>query len=180
MFGVAGLEPDFDPGVNGPKAVQEIEQNAVAGGDRTVETDLTEKLLRRVGEVEADLLPLLHCVTGIQKKLVASGSEFDGAIVALEQRHVEFGFELTDVAREGGRADVCTSAGASKVQGLAQKEEVSKRSQVHSVRKFMEWAHELSACEPSLVGASRKYAPVLHNSARYVAFMSIYETLVRG
>ena len=37
--GVAGLQPDLHAGVGRSKAVQEVDQDAVAGGDRAVEAD---------------------------------------------------------------------------------------------------------------------------------------------
>ena len=79
-------------------AVQQIEQDAVAGRDRAVEADLAPQLVSRVGELEADLIPLLHGVTGVTLKPVAGRRQLDGSVVTIKQRHVEFGFKLSDVA----------------------------------------------------------------------------------
>ncbi len=84
--------------MGGSEAVQQIEQDAVAGRDRAVEADLAPQLVSRVGELESDLVPLLHGITGVTLKPVAGRCQFDGSVVTIEQRHIEFGFELSDVA----------------------------------------------------------------------------------
>ncbi|MGK0225287.1 MAG: hypothetical protein ACI8XD_000096, partial [Thermoproteota archaeon] len=95
-----------------------------------VEAYFSLKLLCRVSELVADLFPLLHCVPRVTLEFLTLEGELDRAVVAVEQRRIECGFQLPDVARQGGSADVCTTAGAAKIQGLAQQDEVFKRSDV--------------------------------------------------
>ena len=84
--------------MGGTEAVQQVEQDAVAGRDRAVEADLAPQLVSRVGELEADLIPLLHGVTGVTLKSDTRRRQLDGPVVTIEQRHIELGFELSDVA----------------------------------------------------------------------------------
>ena len=84
--------------MGGTEAVQQVEQDAVAGRDRAVEADLAPQLVGRVGELKADLVSLLYGITGVTLEPVAGRRQFDGSVVTIEQRHIEFGFELSDVA----------------------------------------------------------------------------------
>ena len=84
--------------MGGTEAVQQVEQDAVAGCDRAVEADLAPQVVSRVGELEADLVPLLHGVTGVTLKSDTRRRQLDGSVVTIEQRHIELGFELSDVA----------------------------------------------------------------------------------
>ena len=70
VLGVARLQAQLHPRVCGPKAVQQVNQDAVAGGDRAVEADLAAKLVGWVGELEANLVPLLHRISGVALELV--------------------------------------------------------------------------------------------------------------
>ena len=70
----------------------------MAGCDRAVKADLAPQLVSRVGELEADLIPLLHGVTGVTLKSDTRRRQLDGPVVTIEQRHIELGFELSDVA----------------------------------------------------------------------------------
>ena len=133
MLGVTGLKPDLHAGMGRSKAIQQIEQDAVTGRDRAIEADLPVQLVGRVGELVADLFPLLHRITGVALERVSRRRELDGAVVAIEQRHVELGFQLPDVARQRRRADVRTAAGPPEVQGLAEHDELPKSGDVHGL-----------------------------------------------
>lgn len=76
-------------------------------------------------------IPLLHRIAGVSLELEPLDSELNGAVVAVEQRHVEFDLELSYVARQCGRADVGASAGPAKMEGFAEHDEVFERSDVH-------------------------------------------------
>jgi hypothetical protein len=112
------LQLDLNLGMSGSKAVQQVDQNAVAGGDGTPQADLALKLLGRVGQLETDLIPLLRLIVGVSLELEPLDSELHGAVVAVEQRYVEFDLELSYVARQCGRADVGASAGPAKNSGF--------------------------------------------------------------
>ena len=76
-------------------------------------------------------IPLLHRIAGVSLELEPLDSELNGAVVAVEQRHVEFDLELSYVARQCGRADAGASAGLAKMEGFAEHDEVFERGVVH-------------------------------------------------
>ena len=112
------MQHDLDPGLTQPKGLQYRRQDAVAGGHRAVQIDLTGELLVPP-HLPAQVLPLGDTTPGVLQKRTASRRQPHAALIPLQQLLAQLLLQPLHRAADSADTQVQALGAAAEVQRIS-------------------------------------------------------------